>query len=97
MRQTTLRSGKHGYAKYKTGCRCNICSDAAANQWEKWNDLRAASPPPITEHGTRTSYRYGCRCRDCTDASNRYHLNWRRERGEALALVRKLEAEGVLT
>lgn len=94
----------HGTAGgYNDGCRCRPCTDAMLAVRKR--GLAAGR----LAHGHESTYNAGCRCDACTDAKTlgsraRYNpgqradaqRRYRARRNAALALVRKLEAEGVL-
>lgn len=78
----------HGYSKYTSGCRCEVCRSAKA---EYMRSRRAVRTAPAREaivdergrvrmiavgitHGTRSGYEeYACRCAPCSTAHRRWN------------------------
>lgn len=84
-----LKHGESAYTNYK--CRCDVCVlDHQANA-RAARAQRCAKPVPAhIKHGTKSTYsNYGCRCRPCRDASAAYQRQWREERANLLADLRR--------
>ena len=66
---------EHGtMARYRRGCRCDLCrgAKAAARLPQEREELATLlADPADPRHGTTTGYRVGCRCERCKAANEK--------------------------
>lgn len=72
--QRKAAAAEHGtMARYRRGCRCELCRAAKASGRlpQEHRELRALlADPGDPRHGTTTGYRVGCRCERCREAKS---------------------------
>lgn len=87
MADTTLTSAydgdmpsDHGVSGYRSGCRCDICTEAHTEAMREWKETRAGLAPDDPRHCSDNGYRnHKCRC-DCCRAAGTAATRAQRQR-----------------